>query len=100
MMSDFPINWVFIWDLNFEKLFEKNSNHNWNIEILVATNPNIEWEATSMYIREQIEKRWLKKFVTLTRLSRWLSSWYLEYAEQYHFNKFNKRKKRNLKIIY
>ncbi len=76
-----PINWVFIWDLNFEKLFERIQNHNWNIEILVATNPNIEWEATSMYIREQIEKRWLKKFVTLTRLSRWLSSWYLEYAD-------------------
>ena len=76
-----PINWVFIWDLNFEKLFERIQNHNWNMEILVATNPNIEWEATSMYIREQIEKRWLKKFVTLTRLSRWLSSWYLEYAD-------------------
>jgi recombinational DNA repair protein RecR len=34
-----------------------------------------------MYIKEQIEKRWLKKFVKLTRLSRWLSSGYIEYAD-------------------
>lgn len=76
-----PINWVFIWDLNFEKLFERISDSKENIEIIIATNPNIEWEATSMYIKEQIEKRWLKKFVKMTRLSRWLSSGYIEYAD-------------------
>lgn len=75
-----PMNWVFIWDLNFDKLFSRLS---WNEEkeIIIATNPNIEWEATSSYINEQIEKRWLKRFIKITRLSRWLSSWYLEYAD-------------------
>jgi recombinational DNA repair protein RecR len=34
-----------------------------------------------MYIKEQIEKRGLKSFVKLTRLSRGLSSGYIEYAD-------------------
>lgn len=76
-----PINWVFIWDLNFENLFKRISDSKENLEIIIATNPNIEWEATAMYIKDQIEKRWLKKFVKLTRLSRWLSSGYIEYAD-------------------
>lgn len=76
-----PINWIFIWDLNFESLFKKIETLNTEIELIIATNPNIEWEATSMYIKEEIEKRRLKKFVKLTRLSRWLSSWYIEYAD-------------------
>lgn len=76
-----PINWVFIWDLNFESLFKKIWNSNENIELIMATNPNIEWEATIQYIIWEIEKRWFKKFVKLTRLSRWLSSGYIEYAD-------------------
>ncbi len=76
-----PINWVFIWDLNFESLFKKISDFNWTLELIMATNPNIEWEATVQYILWELEKRWLKKFVKVTRLSRWLSSWYLEYAD-------------------
>lgn len=76
-----PVNWVFIWDLDFEKLFKRIETSNEKTEIIIATNPNIEWEATSMYIKEEIEKRWLRKFVKLTRLSRWLSSWYIEYAD-------------------
>ena len=76
-----PINWIFIWDLNFEKLFTRLHNSKDKIELIIATNPNIEWEATSMYIKEEIQKRWLSSFVKLTRLSRWLSSWYIEYAD-------------------
>jgi len=76
-----PINWVFINDLNFNSLFERINKASWVIEIIIATNPNIEWEATSNYIKEEIIKRWLKKFVKTTRLSRWLSSWYIEYAD-------------------
>jgi len=76
-----PINWVFIWDLHFESLFKKISEFDWKLEILLATNPNIEWEATSSYIIEEIEKRWLKYKTKITRLSRWLSSWYIEYAD-------------------
>jgi recombination protein RecR len=76
-----PINWVFIWDLNFEKLFNKISKSDYKLELILATNPNIEWEATSTYITEEIEKRWLKYKTKVTRLSRWLSSWYIEYAD-------------------
>lgn len=76
-----PINWVFIWDLNFENLFKRLHNSTQKVELIMATNPNIEWEATVAYITSEIEKRWLKKFVKLTRLSRWLSSGYIEYAD-------------------
>lgn len=76
-----PINWVFIWDLHFEWLFKKISESDNKLELILATNPNIEWEATSTYITEEIEKRWLKYKTKISRLSRWLSSWYIEYAD-------------------
>lgn len=76
-----PINGVFIWDLNFEKLFERIAHHRGDLELIIATNPNIEWEATLQYILWELEKRGLKKFVKISRLSRGLSSGYLEYAD-------------------
>lgn len=76
-----PINWVFIWDLKFEELFKRIIDSEKNIEIILATNPNIEWEATSNYLIEEIAKRKLKYKTKITRLSRWLSSWYIEYAD-------------------
>ncbi len=76
-----PMNWVFIWDLNFKKLFLRLENACEKIELIMATNPNIEWEATVQYIISELEKRWLKRWVKLTRLSRWLSSGYIEYAD-------------------
>lgn len=76
-----PINWVFIWDLKFKELFERIEASEDKLEIILATNPNIEWEASSNYIIEEIEKRKLKYKVKITKLSRWLSSWYLEYAD-------------------
>lgn len=76
-----PINWVFIWDLKFEELFKRINESDENIEIVLATNPNIEWEATSNYIIEEVAKRKLKYKTKITRLSRWLSSWYIEYAD-------------------
>jgi recombination protein RecR len=76
-----PINWVFVSDLNFKTLFDRIEQADNKIEILLATNPNIEWEATTSYILEEIEKRKLKHKVIITRLSRWLSSWYIEYAD-------------------
>lgn len=76
-----PINWVFIWDLKFEQLFKRINESDDYVEIILATNPNIEWEATSNYITEEIEKRKLKYKTKITRLSRWLSSWYIEYAD-------------------
>jgi recombination protein RecR len=76
-----PVNWVFIWDLKFNELFKRIENSNEKLEIILATNPNIEWEATSSYITEEIEKRKLKHKVKITRLSRGLSSGYIEYAD-------------------
>ncbi len=76
-----PINGVFIWDLNFETLFTRIVDADTKIELILSMNPNIEWEATINYIKEEIEKRKLKHKVTLTRLSRWLSSGYIEYAD-------------------
>ncbi len=76
-----PINWIFVWDLNFENLFKRILELDWNIEIILATNPNIEWEATANYIKEEIKKRWLKTKVKITRISRWISAWYIEYAD-------------------
>lgn len=75
-----PINWVFVWDLNFPTLFKRIENNS-HTELILATNPNIEWEATAMYIKEEIEKRWLKNKVIITRLSKWISAWYIEYAD-------------------
>ncbi len=88
-----PINWVFIWDLHFKELFERIEKSDEKIEIILATNPNIEWEATSNYIIEEIEKRKLKYKTKITRLSRWLSNWYLEYADNMTLiNALNERK--------
>lgn len=76
-----PINGVFVWDLNFSSLFGRIENAEEKIELIIATNPNLEWEATSAYIKEQIQKRGLSYKVKITKLSRGLSSWYLEYAD-------------------
>jgi recombination protein RecR len=75
------MNGVFVWDLNFSKLFTRIENAESKIEIIIACNPNLEGEATSTFLKEEIEKRKLKHKVKLTRLSRGLSSGYIEYAD-------------------
>lgn len=75
------MNWVFVGDLNFSKLFTRIQDSDNKLEIIIATNPNLEGEATSTFLCEEIEKRKIKHKVTITRLSRWLSSWYIEYAD-------------------
>ena len=55
-----PMNWVFVWDLNFSKLFSRIEDADCKLEIIIATNPNLEWEATSTFLCEEIEKRKLK----------------------------------------
>lgn len=76
-----PVNGVFVWDLNFSTLFTRIQESDSKLEIIIATNPNLEWEATSSFLVEEIEKRKLKHKVKITRLSRGLSSWYIEYAD-------------------
>lgn len=76
-----PMNWIFIADLSFEKLFERIAKTEWQVEIILATNPNIEWEATNAYITEEIAKKDIAYKTKITKLSRGLSSGYLEYAD-------------------
>lgn len=76
-----PINGVFVGDLNFSKLFARIEEAPKRVEVLIATNPNLEGEATASFLIEEIEKRKLKHKVRLTRLSRGLASWYIEYAD-------------------
>jgi len=65
-----PMNGVFVGDLNFSKLFRRIEESDEKIELILATNPNIEGEATSSFITEEIEKRKLKYKTKITRLSR------------------------------
>jgi recombination protein RecR len=76
-----PMNGIFIGDLSFEMLFSRIEVSEENVELILATNPNIEWEATNAYLKEEIAKRDIAYKTTITKLSRWLSSWYLEYAD-------------------
>jgi recombination protein RecR len=75
------VNGVFVGDLNFSKLFSRIQEAEEKIELIIATNPNIEGEATTAFLLEEIEKRKLKYKVRITRLSRGLSSGYIEYAD-------------------
>ncbi|MCK9271984.1 recombination mediator RecR [Candidatus Gracilibacteria bacterium] len=73
-----PINGVLASDLKFNELFTKIKNEKFG-EIIIATNPNIEGEATTMYIKENIPDKNIK----ITRLSKGLpNSGYIEYADE------------------
>lgn len=64
--------------LHFQELFDRVRNTPEIQEIIIATNPNIEGEATNLYIEENIPRRDLK----LTRLSKGLpNAGYIEYAD-------------------
>ncbi|MDD3302489.1 MAG: recombination mediator RecR [Candidatus Gracilibacteria bacterium] len=76
-----PINGIFASDLNINKLIERIEDSDGTVELIIATNPNIEGEATSAYIKEEIGRKGLSYKVRLTRLSRGLSSGYIEYAD-------------------
>ncbi len=89
-----PVNGVFVADLKLRELFERIESSNDNIELILAVNPNIEWEATINYIKEEITNKKLHHKTTLTRLSRGLSSGYIEYADNIPLvNALNERKK-------
>lgn len=76
-----PINGVFAADLNVGSLIKRIDDSDEKIELIMWTNPNIEWEATISYIKEQIDKEKLNHKVVITKLSRGLSSGYIEYAD-------------------
>ena len=64
--------------LHFRELFERIAQSTDIQELIIATNPNIEGEATNLYIEENIPRKNLK----LTRLSKGLpNAGYIEYAD-------------------
>ena len=70
-----PMRWLGPSELTFSALFDRLDGVD---EIIIATNPNFEWEATAMYIRDHIPDA----SIQLTRLSRWLpNAGYIEYAD-------------------
>jgi recombination protein RecR len=76
-----PMNGVFVWDLNFASLIRRTQESDQKLELIIATNPNLEGEATSMFLCEEIAQKKLKHKVKITRLSRGLSSGYIEFAD-------------------
>ena len=71
----------FILTLLTLSLFARVQDSDDKVELILATHPNIEWEATANYIIEEIERRKLKHKTIITKLSRGLSSGYIEYAD-------------------
>ncbi len=73
-----PIQWVTPDKLNFDSLFERVTGEREIQELILAMNPNIEWEATALYIIEHIPRN-----MTITRLSKGLPhAGSIEYADE------------------
>ena len=83
-----PIDWVFAENLRIEKLLNRIKNSIWNeniSEIILAINPSLEGEATSIYIWRKIEeiKNELWVDIKITTLAKWISVWWdLEYTDE------------------
>lgn len=61
-------------DLNFDTLFSRLGTVK---EIIIATNPNFEWEATALYLKEHAPAH-----IAISRLSRWLpNAGYIDYVD-------------------
>jgi recombination protein RecR len=75
-----PVNGIGPEDLSIEKLLKRVKHKNIK-EVILATNPNIEGEATAMYIKEEILKQ--KEDIRISRLARGLPTGAdLEYADK------------------
>jgi recombination protein RecR len=80
-----PLDGVGPSDLKIKELIDRLININTPAEIIVATNPSIEGEATAMYIAKQIAQMPAKKIanITVSRLGRGLPMGAdLEYADE------------------
>ncbi len=61
-------------ELNFDSLLKRLENIE---EIIIATNPNFEWEATALYLRDNVPSH-----IKISRLSRWLpNAGYIDYVD-------------------
>lgn len=77
-----PVNSVGPEDLRISELLKRIEGRQDDVELIIATNPNLEGEATAMYIREEIKNGGIKGVKT-TRLARGLPTGAdLEYADQ------------------
>jgi recombination protein RecR len=75
-----PVNGVGPDELSINKLLKRLESEDVN-ELIIATNPNIEGEATAMFIKQEIKAQNLK--IKTTRLARGLPSGAdLEYADK------------------
>jgi recombination protein RecR len=76
-----PVNAIGPQDLNASRLYEriKTAKGQDNLEIIIATNPNMEGEATAMYLKQEINKFAKPK---ITRIARGVPSGAdLDYAD-------------------
>jgi len=75
-----PVNGIGPEDLTINELIKRFRKEDID-ELVIATNPNIEGEATAMYIKNEVEKEFNK--VKITRLARGLPTGAdLEYADK------------------
>lgn len=73
-----PMQWITPDKLHFDTLFDRLVEDENIQELILAMNPNIEWEATALYIVEHIPRN-----ITITRLSKWLPhAGSIEYADE------------------
>lgn len=75
-----PIDWIFAENLRIWKLIERLENENFS-EIILAINPSLEGEATSIYISRKLKEKWID--VKITTLAKWIAVWWdLEYTDE------------------
>lgn len=73
-----PIQWVTPDKLNYKSLFGRIAEDGVIDEVILAMNPNIEWEATALYAIERMPRE-----VKISRLSKWLPhAGSIEYADE------------------
>ena len=73
-----PIQWVTPDKLNYLSLFERIGEDVRIDEVILAMNPNIEWEATALYAIERMPRP-----LKISRLSKWLPhAGSIEYADE------------------
>jgi recombination protein RecR len=73
-----PIQWVTPDKLHYTSLFERIIHQSDITEVILATNPNLEWEATALYAIDRMPRP-----VTISRLSKWLPhAGSIEYADE------------------
>ena len=82
-----PLNNLGPQELHLHELLPRLKNGSVN-EVILATNPNMEGEATAMYLRKLLTDKGLTKKISLTRLGRGLPIGAdLEYADEVTLNR-------------